>query len=627
MTILSLFCSLLIFVVSFAASQVPSTSINPSDWGISNASDIRLAQFSLVQTSKGPLFNVQSVYPTGFFSDTSLALLENGCMTLADFDDPFINRLGGSYHGFQSGSSTAALVHDLSGTTGAQTLRLVYSKKPGEYCGFWMHTFNSAAPANERNYLDATRFPYLLVTLKGTTGREQLLLKAADEVWNAKEDALPVGEIGSFLPKGRIDTTWQTAIIPISAFPKQLITSRLATLVFEVTGSDSGTIEFSSFSFCSVPMQPQPASMSESARQPENAIWVWNTRDLVRDQRALEGLLSFLRDQSINHVFLAIPYDSDHPEARKGVPINHDEMARVVRSLNASGVKVHALAGDKDFVKPEHRPFVRTTMQNIIRYQQTIGSAAQFYGIHLDIEPYLLPGFSSARQSWHLQNLLEVFAECASLARSARMVIGADIPAWLDAPNELTHRQMEILWNGGSKPVYQHIMDLMDFVALMDYRTRAWGEGGFISQAANELRYAAEIRKNIFVGLETVPLPDEKLFVIRGEPKRGMPDTRKNIVCALRRDRDVLIALFENGTPAMVGALLKDNNRSVADLFWWPVIKETNVPASSLTFAQDEGASKLKSAIQEAGPFLQNFRSFAGFSFHDYKNYRALLAK
>lgn len=606
-------------------SQEFSASIYPTDWGISDPSEIRLAQFSIVHTPKGPLFNVQAIYTAGHFSKTDRQPDDPACLTLANFDDPFVNLLGGSYHGFQSGSGKADLVHGISQLSGDQTLHLRFSKGSDGYRGFWMHTFNSAAPPHERTYFDAKRFSSLMITVRGTTGREQLLLKAADDVWNTKEDALPVGDIGGYLPKGRIDTVWQTAVIPLGAFPRRLNTSRLATIAFEVIGSDSGDLEFSEITFCTKP-QPPSLSVPLSGRiaEPERALWVWNTSALIRDQRELERLRTLVQDQQVDHVFLALPYDPDHPQARSGVPIQHEQLAHVVRALNASGLKVHALTGDKDFIKPRHREFVRTTMQNIIRYQQSVEPAAQFYGIHLDVEPYLLPGFGSARQSWFLQNLLEVFAECASLARSARMVIGADIPAWLDAPDELTHRRKDILRDGTTKPAYQHIVDLLDFVVLMDYRTDAAAEGGIVSQAANELRYAAAIGKQVFVGLETVPLLDETLMVIRGEPGRGTPNEGGKKVYVFARNDSVTFALLDAQS---LPELLKRNNMRPEDLTWWSVNRETTVPASRLTFAQQEGKLKFLSAMQDSEALLRLFPSFAGFAFHDYEGVKALLSK
>ncbi len=487
-----------------------------------------------------------------------------------------------------------------------------------------MHTFNSAAPIEERQYLDVTPFSTMMITIRGMTGGERLMLKAADDVWNAKEDALPVGDVGGYLPRGRIDTSWQTAVIPLDVFPHRLNISRLATIAFEVIGSDSGAIEFSSITFCAN-TQPPPEfeALPKQVAEPERALWVWNTRDLFFIQGELTKLQSVVRDLKVDHVFLALPYDPEHPEARNGVPIHRDPMARLVRVLKASGLKVHALMGDKDFIKPEHRGFVRTTMQNLLQYQQSVEPEEQFHGVHLDIEPYLLPGYGSARQSWFLENLLEVFAECARQAKSAGLVIGADIPAWLDAPNELTNQRAELALNGATKPVFQHIIDIMDLVALMDYRTEATGEAGFILQAANELRYAAEIRKKVFVGLETIALLDETLFVVRGEPRRGVPTGEGTKLCMLAANGRITAALVNDQSTAP--DLL--NNADPRSLWWWPVSRETKVPASRLTFAGNEGSEKLNRALRDSEGLLRMFASFAGFAFHDYEGVKRLTGK
>ena len=53
--------------------------------------------------------------------------------------------------------------------------------------------------------------------VRGDQGGEEILLKVADDVWEAREDAVPIGEIGRFVPGGRIETEWQQAVVPLAA--------------------------------------------------------------------------------------------------------------------------------------------------------------------------------------------------------------------------------------------------------------------------------------------------------------------------------------------------------------------------------------------------------------------------
>ncbi|MBI4418012.1 MAG: hypothetical protein HY563_04490 [Ignavibacteriales bacterium] len=620
-----LFLLLSLLFVSLTA-QVHVTTIDPSQWGLTRLDAIRLGQLSLVNAPQGSRLNVQALYPKGYFSNGMISDVNEGCLEAADFSLAFINNLGGSYAVFESPPSAATFSHHVNGRDPLG--RLEYTKQSSGYCGLWMHLFNSLSPKEERVYFDATRFASLQIRVRSYTKNERLLLKIADAAWNEEQDAVLVGELASFLPAGRIDTTWQTAVIPLTALPPNLDQSRLATVALEAAREGKGIVEFSSLSFCTstdarqLRIEELELTRAESL---EKAIWVWNTRDLIENHHTVDEMTSFLGTEHVNHVFLALPYDPDHPQASQGVPIDAATLGPIVRALNAAGHRVHALVGDKDFIRPDKRPFVHATMENIIRYQQSVPPAEQFYGIHLDIEPYLLPGFGSIRQSQFLENLLRVFEMCSTLARSARLLIGADIPPWLDAPNELTNMAMEVLWNGQTKPMYQHIIDIMDVVVLMNYRTKAEGEDGVVFQAQNELRYAEAAGKKVFLGLETIPLFDELLFVFRGKPRTGMPIEENAIVIA--PGPETLAILVPNKARTELKTLLKEKRISEQHLLWWPVERTTPVSASRISFANGGGLPALRKTIEKAEQILRGFSSFAGFSFHDYESYRALMAK
>ena len=53
------------------------------------------------------------------------------------------------------------------------------------------------------------------------------------------------------------------------------------------------------------------------------------------------------------------------------------------------------------------------------------------------------------------------------------------------------------------------VIDLVDTVAIMDYRTEAGGSNGTVAHAADELAYATRVGKTVQVALETTFIPDE----------------------------------------------------------------------------------------------------------------------
>lgn len=614
----------LLLLTSVLQGQIPVTSFHLHQWDLDRLEDSRLGQLSIVQAPTGARLNVQALYPNGYFSRERMLETRGGCLEVADFSHAFVNALGGSYAVFQSAPSAASLSHVVLPYS-LPAARLEFVKQEG-FCGMWMHLFNSQAPRTERTYFDATRFASLQITLRGTSGSERLLLKIADAAWNEKEDALPVAELSSFLPQGRIDTAWQTAIVPLAAFPQRLDASRLASIALEVTSEGRRSVEISTVFFCtSLNAHEKDTRESQSAPQSEKAIWVWNTDELPDSQNALGDLLQFLQAESIDHVFLALPYDPDHPDARRGVPLDASRLRLVVRALAKAGHRVHALVGDKDFIRPDKRSFVRTTMENILRYQSSVPPSDRFFGVHLDIEPYLLPGFNSLRQPWFLRNLLEVLDLCASAVRPSGLVVGADIPPWLDAPNELTHLPMEVTWNGRTKRMDEHVIDIMDFVVLMDYRTLAEGEDGMVFQAMNELRYAAQTGKKVFVGLETVPLPDETLLVFQGEPHRGMPAPSVEQAVVFLQGTDTLAMLIQHQARSALAGLLRKRQVGEEHILWWPVQRSSRVSASRITFALGGGLPALRQTMQSGQKYLRGFSSFAGFAIHDYLGYRTLV--
>ncbi|MBI2618580.1 MAG: hypothetical protein HYW57_00690 [Ignavibacteriales bacterium] len=605
------------FLFFQSSAQGVSTSVRISDWGIGDFSQIRLGQLSIVHAPAGEELRVQALYDSVFYASEPVVPRDRNCVTVADFSTPFINRLGGSYAVFQLGGSSASITHPSEPSENA-SLMVHYSRVAGNPSGFWMHLFNSAFPRFARRYFDATRSSALHIPIRSNNRVERITLKIADDVWNEKEDAMIVGDLNKYLPRGMIDTAWQTAVIPLAALPEQINSARLATLVLEPVSPASGAFELGPITVCSkdaVRITGPPGKAAHTHRR-ENAMWIWNTAELTENKKRADVLIDFLRDQRIDHVFLALPYDaSEHGE---GVNIDRPRLAPLVRSLNAAAVKVHALLGDKDFVLPHSRSFVLNSMNNIVQYQRTVHPGEQFYGIHVDIEPHLLPGFNSPRQEWFLTNFIEVLAACAGIARDGGLIIGADLPTWLDAANELTHLSPEISRQGVIKPAYQHVLDLMDLVVLMDYRTNVQGDDGIVLHAREELRYAEQRGVRIFVGLETAPLLDETLIRFRGAPVNRVTDGSGQYV-VLSPGEDLLSVSLVSGAEA--GEMLKRPRIVV-----WPVERAIPLPASRLSFARS-GIYQLAQVVTESEPILSQWKSFAGFAFHHYESYRSLLRK
>lgn len=620
------FPSFILFVISVSSlqGQALSTSVSLPEWGLTDVRAIELARFSIVHAANGDRLEVRSLYDATAFTPSPATMTDR--LDVADFTGGSINLLGGTYSTY-GGKNGVAEAHRVIAEDRSHILSISYDKRSGGYAGLWMHLFNSSAPMSMRHFLDVTSFSTLAVAIRGRIGNEKVLLKVADEEWNKKGDALPVNDIGRYTPSGTIETKWQIARIPLKDIPPQLDQKKLATLVFEGYSPSAAGFELAFISFLTqssiAPALPGP-KIQISPRPLAKALWVWETKYLFQ-KSGLEQLLSLLKREYIDNVFLALPYDSVSARIGKGVALDRKKIGPVILALNAAGARVHALIGDKDFILPEKRAFVRNSIRNIIAYNKTAPAAHQFFGIHLDIEPYLFSGFGSSRQQWYIRNFLETLSECSGIAHEGNMQIGADIPAWFDGPDELTHLPILGAVNNVVKPVHQHVIDLMDNVVLMDYRTRPEGENGIVLFATGELEYAEKTGKSIFVGLETAPLPAETILTFKQPLEQGIPRryTDTQFILVAQKERTMIASLIR--TQSQAAAFLREHRISEEDVWYWPVERATRVEGSRTSFAS-LGAASLAAAMKKAEPVLRMYRSFAGYGIHYFRSFLELKA-
>ena len=604
------------FLLYSSPSQPLSTTVHLSDWGIDSIAAIITGQCAVVHDVHGDRLQVQSLFDRGAFlpysADTGSVLL------VTDPHSEGVNFLGGSSSFFAGNGAAASLGHTVSNNRVA-AVAVSYTKGSGGYCGLWMHLFNSAAPRELRRYLDATSYRSLLFAIRGTSGTERVRLKIADQVWNDREDAMTIGECGQYVPAGKITTTWQTARVPLVYLPERLDRTRLASLVFEAVSPDSGAFEVGPVAFSRDPGVEllHRTGPGPSPRNLERSLWVWDTEAILA-HHAEDSLLLFVRTNHFNNVYLGLPYDSLQSAAAGGVVLDKSALGPLVRTLSDAGATVQALTGDKDFVLPARRDFVRNTMQHIVEYNAAAAPEERFSGIHLDVEPYLLPGFTSPNQAWFISHFLDMVKDCAAIAHRGGMTLGADVPPWYDSANELTHQYMRSGPDG--RPFYQQLIDLLDETTLMDYRTSVDGDNGIVMLAVRELEYAERTGKRIIVGVETHPLPDQTILTFKRSLVEGIPQ-KVPVVIVRECGEEQTEFTFIQKRNDLDGWLQRTTDRR--GLYYWPVIRSTDVPSSAITFAT-LGTNRLNEVLRTAELTFQKYRSFAGFAIHSYRDYSKL---
>jgi len=217
------------------------------------------------------------------------------------------------------------------------------------------------------------------------------------------------------------------------------------------------------------------------------AVWVWeqDSRELLLSREAANSAAAFLRARGVTTLYL-------YADNFKGANLleSRPELYRaLLRRLHRRGFRVYALLGSaylhtEEYVLPGRRNDALAMLRCALAYNAASAPDQRFDGVNVDIEPYILPQWSTQRDRL-LRLYLDLGRALMELKRSSTVSfpVGPAIPFWFDG--------ITLDWNGSNKPVSGHVFDIYDYAAIMDYRDHAEGRDGLIALAAGELASAS----------------------------------------------------------------------------------------------------------------------------------------
>jgi hypothetical protein len=225
---------------------------------------------------------------------------------------------------------------------------------------------------------------------------------------------------------------------------------------------------------------------------------------LESEGTAAQGI-AFLQAKEIGAIYLY----ADAWRGRNLIAAEPQRYRRLLRRIHAAGIKVYALLGSgylntERYVLPRHREEALGMLNRVLDYNRTAAPEERFDGVNLDIEPHILAEWPARKMALlaGFLDMSEALMRAKALSRQD-LPVGPAIPFWLDG--------IELEWKGRRKPVSQHVQDIYDYVALMDYRDHAEGGDGLISHAMDELKYGEAIGRPVLIGVETMPNEIKKL--------------------------------------------------------------------------------------------------------------------
>ncbi len=595
-----------------------SAAVGLPDWELGSAEAIRSGKATLIRRASGDVLDIDFLskdMPSGRRTGVKPAVFNGDYFLVSNFETQPPHSLGGGFGAFQGAPSTAQL-DILSGPDGQGSMILTAKKEQDGWCGAWIHLIETNGEPLTREFLNGEIFSHLVFWVRGTAAGPEANVKLADAAWYKKEDSVAIGPIASFLPSKKIESSWQLASIPLNALPSGLERRSLAVFVIELKSPGSYRLEVKGLGLANNP-GALPAEPPKT-RSASKAAWVWNTEQTMSSRTEQNALLTYLAGEGVNLVYLNLPFKFG------GFAFDETEMGGLIMLLQQKGIRTEALFGDKDLALSRNHAFVKNAVKDIIAYNSRVAASARFSGIHLDIEPHLLRGFNGPKRGEILGNFLRVMADASALARSGRLEFGADMPSWYDAVNDFSGEVLTAALDGKTKPLFEHIIDLCDHVALKDFFTSASGVNGTVGQAVGELAYAAKTGKKVFIGLQAGPVEDRRVFSFRGAPAPD-PFAFPNapfFACVSGTGADLTLAILEPAAAADFQA--KGGGAGKVEL-WWPVYAAPEIPGAAVTFAGLGGEALKQTSALTAGE-LSVYPSFAGIAVHDFAGHRQLLA-
>jgi hypothetical protein len=427
-----------------------------------------------------------------------------------DFEQGITNSLSGLYNAYQRHPSWLRTYLDpsVSRARAGHSLRVTAHREAEGFCGVWLD-FHPASEA-PRRYLDATSYRYLSFWAKGTQGGEEFEIELTDEASLEDEAGRPRRPLRAYLPGG-LSTNWQEVVIPLADF-RGLKAQRLVRMSIGITRRGDTRFFLDGISFkrlrAARPVPPEPKTRAEppSAAKKQRALWVWNTKALFDSAREEpDRFFAFCARQDIKEIYLAV--ELDRPENTEGplfVVRNPDAYRKFLARAHEQGLKAEGLVGTPEWGAHENHTQALAAVDAILTCNHSSPANARFDGIHFDVEPYVLLGYSDPQyRPQILADFLEMASRCSARSHAGGSRFSCDVSSWFFPSVGLERDRLAVPFQGAEKPVGEHLIDILDSITIMDYTNQADGAGGIIARGLPALAYAATRNKPVVVGLET----------------------------------------------------------------------------------------------------------------------------
>jgi hypothetical protein len=214
--------------------------------------------------------------------------------------------------------------------------------------------------------------------------------------------------------------------------------------------------------------------------------WIWNTSILEKQQ---QSILHFASQNHITHLYVWV----NPTNAKK------ETYQKFIQAANMNHIKVEALAGDPVWATLEGQKNITQFITWVKNYNQSVSPPHRFSGVHLDIEPYLLPDWNTNREKvvkeWMLNMDMVSRVTKESLPGLTRTV---DLPFWINSLKTPASNENVSAW----------MMRKFDHISIMAYRDTGIGPNSIYELSAPIVQEAGRLNKSVIIDVEMNPVQE-----------------------------------------------------------------------------------------------------------------------
>lgn len=235
------------------------------------------------------------------------------------------------------------------------------------------------------------------------------------------------------------------------------------------------------------PLAPETAVAPPGTR----AMWLW-------EREPPEAVVGWATANSVTTIFAY--YD---PRA------DMTGLTRLRALCDDAGITLDALGGE---------PGWTTDHATALAWARSAAATGLFRGLHVDVEPYLLPSWDEQRAAL-VPRLLQLLDELARVGPPVEL----DVPFWLPTVQV------------GGENLADAVLARVDGVTVMSYRNTATGGNSMLGVADDLLRRAGKAAKPARLGAETQALGDCAYCTFHGGSGSTMRATLRAVDDAAQR--------------------------------------------------------------------------------------------